>query len=74
MREPYGNLVEFISIYNYGGGFGGIDGRGFRIVNSNQGSTDKIMAWKIWWRLTKIGDYGEISKRAKVKSNQRPTG
>ena len=27
MREPYGSLVEFISSYNCGGGFGGIDGR-----------------------------------------------
>ena len=27
MREPYGSLVEFISSYNCGGGFGRIDNR-----------------------------------------------
>ena len=43
MREPYGSLVEFISSYNCGGGFGGIDGRGFRISKRNHGSTGKIM-------------------------------
>ena len=43
MREPYDSLVEFISSYNWGGGFGGIDGRGFRMFKWSQCSTGKTM-------------------------------
>ena len=41
MREPYGILVEFISSYNCGGGFGRIDRNGFVISKWNQCSLTK---------------------------------
>ena len=70
MREPYGSVVEFISSYNCGGGFGRIDMRGFGISKWKMFDRQNN-GMEIWWRLTKIEDYWEISKRAKPKSNQR---
>ena len=54
--------------------FGGMDGRGFRMFKWNQCSTGNNNGMKLWWGLTTIKDYWEISKRAKPKSDQRPTG
>ena len=58
MRRPYGSLVEFISNYNCGGGFGTIDMRGFGISKwkmfdrQNNGMENMV-------EVDKIEDYWE---------------
>ena len=73
MREPYGILVEFISSYNCGGGFWWDRREGFWKCSNGTNVRQINNGMGIWWRL-KIEDYWEISKRAKPKSSQRPSG
>ena len=74
MRGPYGSLVEFISRKTGGGGFGGIVERAFGNLQNGPTFDRQNNGMEIWWRLTRIGNCWEISKRAKPKSSQGPSG
>ena len=55
--------------------FGGIDGRGFGNLQMEPMFDRQNKGMKLWWRLTRIEDLlGKISKGAKPKSSQRPSG
>ena len=72
MREPYGSLVEFISSYNWDGGFWWDRWEGNVQMESMFDRQNNGM--KLWWVSTRVLDCWEISKRVKPKSNQRATG
>ena len=74
MREQYGSLVEFISSYSWGGGFWWDRWEGFWNRQMELMSDRQNKGMQLWWRSTRVGDCWEISKRAKPKLSQRPSG
>ena len=75
MGKPYGSLGKFISRHNCGGGFWWDSREGFWKSSNGTNVRPAKQGYEIMVEVDKDrGFVGKISKRAKPKSSQGPSG